>query len=131
MFKATETMTRDLITVTEETPVYDAMKILVDSSITGLPVVSSDNHLLGMVSEKDMLSLLYGTGNKYSLVSEVMTREIVSFDENDDLIDICECLIKNHFRRVPILSGSKLVGVISRRDIIKFILSLRKQDSTS
>jgi CBS domain-containing protein len=52
-----------------------------------------------------------------------MTREVVTFDVDDDFIAICECLMNNHFRRVPILSGGKLVGIISRRDIIKYIAS--------
>lgn len=127
MFKAWEAMTRKVISVKEDIPVIEAMKILVDDNITGLPVVSNDMHLLGIVSEKDMLNLLYHPRSKPVSVSEVMTREVVRFDEFDDLFEVCECLIKNNFRRVPIMSGGKLAGVISRRDIIKFILKIRKE----
>lgn len=84
-----------------------------------------------MVSEKDMLKLLYNPEAEPSSAAEIMTRKVVSFDENDDLFDVCECLINNNFRRVPIVSKGKLVGVISRRDIIKFILKLRKKDKAS
>ena len=76
-----------------------------------------------------MLKLLYETRIQDASVAEVMTREVVSFDENDDVIDVCECLIDNHFRRVPILSEGRLAGIISRRDIIKFILKLRKTNN--
>ncbi|MBL7152939.1 MAG: CBS domain-containing protein [Phycisphaerae bacterium] len=47
-----------------------------------------------------------------------------------DLIDIAESFIKNHFRRVPIVAQGKLVGIISRKDIIKYILKLRRQDKS-
>jgi len=47
---------------------------------------------------------------------------VVSFEQQEDLIAICECLIMNHFRRVPIVAEGKLAGIISRKDIIKYIL---------
>jgi len=130
MFAAQQVMTRNLVTVREDMPIYEAMKILAEQNITGLPVVSADDRVVGIVSEKDMLKLLYGPHIKQGAVSEIMTRDVVCFDENDDLVDICECLIQKHFRRVPILSEGKLVGIISRRDIIKFILELRTKNKT-
>lgn len=125
MFKVKETMSRDVITVKETTPLNEALNLLLKENITGLPVVSGDMFLIGMVSEKDMLKLLYDSQTENKLVSDVMTREVVSFDEDTDLFDVCECLIKNNFKRVPILSQSKLVGIVSRKDIIKSILKYR------
>ena len=51
-----------------------------------------------------------------------MTEDIVSFNVQDDLIAVCECLVKNRFRRVPILREGHLVGIISRRDLIRYIM---------
>ena len=131
MFKASSIMTKDVLTVSEGTPIHEAMRILVDNNVTGLPVVSEDMRLVGMISEKDMLNSLYNEHIQDALVKEVMTRDIVTFDENDDLADVCECLIENNFRRVPILSEGKLAGIVSRRDIIKFILKLRRRKEKS
>ena len=126
MFKASKIMTRSLVTVRENTSIQEAMNILVDNNIAGLPVVTEDMRLLGIVSEKDMLSLLYKPQSKKpKLVSEVMTRDVVHFNEFDDLFDICECFVENNFRRVPILAKGKLTGIISRRDIVRFIIKLR------
>ena len=60
--------------------------------------------------------------NDSATVEDFMTKEVISFDQQEDLIAVCECLIKNHFRRIPIVSQGKLTGIISRRDIIKYIL---------
>ena len=125
MFAARTIMTREPITVKEDTPIYEAMEILIDHQITGLPVVSGTGDLVGIVSEKDLLNLLYNPRGEGGTVGEVMTRNAVAFNEDDSLTDICEALLNNAFRRVPIVSHGRLVGVISRTDIIRFILRLR------
>lgn len=125
MFKAKTVMVTDIITVKKHTPIYEAIRILVEHNITGLPVVNDDMTLAGILSEKDVLKLLYETHDKPGVVEDYMSENIVTFDENDNLIDITECLINNNFRRVPITSGGKLAGIISRKDIIKYILELR------
>lgn len=125
MFKTKDVMIEDLITIQENTSIYDAMHILVENKITGLPVVSDGGKMLGILSEKDMLELLFKP-NPSGVVADFMTRNVFSVNEDDDLADVTECLIKNNFRRVPVLSNGKLVGIITRRDIIKFILHLRK-----
>lgn len=126
MFKIADVMTRNIISVTKDTPVYDAMRLLVEHNITGMPVVSEDNTLLGVLSEKDMLRLLYEQSGKQGVVENYMTGDPVTFDIDDNLVDVCECLIQSSFRRIPILADGKLAGIVSRRDIIKYILELRR-----
>jgi len=125
VFKASSVLTRDVITVREDTPVYEAVRLLAEKDITGAPVVADDMRLLGIVSEKALLRLLYEEGAKNAVVRDYMTHDVVSFTEDDELFDICECLINNDFRRVPIVKDGNLVGIISRSDIIKFILRAR------
>jgi CBS domain-containing protein len=115
-------MKAGLLTVRPQTPIYDSMEILATRNITGLPVVDDYMNLVGIVSEKDMLKLLYDPEVKPGKTEEFMTERIVSFDQDDNLHDICDCLINNHFRRVPILDQGKIVGIISRADIIVYIL---------
>ena len=64
-------------------------------------------------------------------VENFMTKGVVSFNEDDSLIDITECLIKNNFRRVPIVAEGKLAGIISRKDVIAYILKLRHKDKAA
>ena len=115
-------MTTDIITVGLRTPIYDALEILLENDITGLPVVNDDMTLAGIITEKDILKLLSVLENDSATVEEFMTKEVMSFDEQEDLIAVCECLLKNHFRRIPIVSNGKLTGIISRKDVIKYIL---------
>ena len=128
MFKAKDIMTTNVITVKRETTIYEAIRILVEKNITGLPVVNDDGTMAGIISEKDVLRLLYDIEDKADKVEDFMTKDVVSFNDEDSLVDVTECFIKNNFRRVTILAEGKLSGVISRRDIIAYILKLRHKD---
>ena len=121
MFEAKDIMSTVLVTVKKDTPIYKAIEIMAEKNLTGLPVVDDDLTLLGIVSEKDVLKLINNSENTGERVEDFMTFEPVSFGEHDDLMEICECLIDNDFRRLPIVSGGKLVGIISRKDIIRYI----------
>ena len=123
MFKTKDIMTDNVATTSRDTDIYQAVKTLVDKNITGLPVLNDDGSLAGVITEKDALKLLYDIENdNQGNVEDYMSKSIVSFNENDSLIDITDCLIKNNFRRVPIMSKGKLAGIISRKDIIAYIL---------
>lgn len=122
MFETKKIMQTDVITVRRQTPIYEAIEILLDNNITGLPVVNDDGTIAGIISEKDVLKLLSDLKDGSARVEDFMTEKVVSFDWEDDLIAICECLVKSNFRRVPITARGKLAGIISRKDLIKYIL---------
>ncbi len=130
MVKAKDIMKKDVITVKRNTPIQEAIKILVDNKITGLPVVNDDMTLVGIISEKDILRILANMDLLMVLddikksdvtVEDFMTKDVVAFEQYDTLSDVCDCLIKKNFRRVPILSDGEVVGIISRRDLVKYI----------
>lgn len=119
---ASDIMKCGLLTVTRQTPIYEAMGILATMNVTGLPVVDDNMNLVGIISEKDMLRLLKDPHAKTGKTEDFMTEDVVSFNYNDSLFDICDCLINNHFRRVPILNHGRVVGIVSRADVIVYIL---------
>ena len=87
MIRAKSIMSRKIMTVTEDANIRHVMKLLSENQVTGLPVVSEDMTLLGIVTEKDILEeLLYGKDVKSKTAGDLMTADIVSFDEDDDLI---------------------------------------------
>ena len=125
MLSAEEIMTQDVITVKEDTPIHEAMEIMLKEQVSGLPVVFDDMSLAGVLSEKDVVSLLYDKESlKTNKVRYFMTEHTISFDIDDNLIDICDFLAKGLVRRVPITSKGKLVGIVSVADIMKYSLTL-------
>jgi CBS domain-containing protein len=127
-------MNTSVITIGREEDIYEAMRMMALNNITGLPVVDDDGTLLGIITEKDVLVLLCNRLEEASMdreigrVGDFMTRNVVCFDPEDRLSDIAECLSTKDFRRVPILDNGKLVGIISRRDVLRHLRELRQQD---
>lgn len=130
MFEAEMVMATNVIAVNRDLPIYEAIRILIDNNVTGLPVINEDMTLAGIITEKDVLRLLYDNEDKPGSVEDFMTEEVISFDHRDSLLDIAECFMNHHIRRVPILEKGKLAGVISRKDIIECILKLRHKDKS-
>ena len=116
---AEDAMKYGLLTVGPDTPLYDAMDMIARHHITGLPVVDEGLNLLGIITEKDVLNCIDKPEAIGASVEAFMTRNVVTFDRKTSLHHICECLIENDFHRVPIMDGTRLVGLISRSDILK------------
>jgi CBS domain-containing protein len=131
MIKAKDIMTKDVITVKTDTPIINVLELIAEHNISGLPVVEDDMTLVGIVSEKDVLSLFYNkNSDDDETVDDYMTQPPLFFDEEESLMDVCDFLRKNVFRRVPITSEGKLVGIISIRDVIEYILKTKGQQVT-
>ena len=123
MLKAKDIMTQSVLYVKPSTPVHKAMKILVENNISGIPVVDDDMTLVAIISEKDILR--FNTELKDLInkpVSDFMTQPAIFFEKDENILDVGRCLANNDFRRVPVTSSGTLVGIISRRDIIKEML---------
>ncbi|MCI0499073.1 MAG: CBS domain-containing protein [Planctomycetales bacterium] len=131
MLQAKTIMKRNVITVHPQDTLEKVIQLLVRFNISGLPVVNEDKTLAGIITEKDVLTYLLDK-NAFELMKDnalwehtvyhAMTTQVVSFDEDTPLKDICSCLVNRHFRRVPIINkNGVLVGIISRKDIIALI----------
>lgn len=127
MFTAKDIMTEEVIRVRPETPVYDAIELLVENEITGMPVVDDESNLVGVLSEKDVLAMLYAMEDSTGqTVGDYMSTGVVSLDVNANLTNLCDCLMQNVFRRVLITDNGKLAGVVSRSDMIKIVLKIKE-----
>ena len=125
MFKTKEIMTKGAICIHKDTPILEAIQIMVNNGITGVPVVEKDMTLLGIVSEQDVLRLIHTHQQERNRTAgEFMTRPVISFEEEDSLLDIVYCLRDSSIRRIPVTSDGKVVGIISRADILRRIYQL-------
>jgi len=128
MPKAKEVMNPYVVAVSPDEDIYEAIRVMILNSVTGLPVTNEDRTVIGVITEKDVLSLLYDNRDKPGAVRDFMTTDVVCFDQEDDLDKVVESLRTKAFRRVPILNQGRLVGIISRRDVIRYIRDLRRED---
>jgi CBS domain-containing protein len=129
MLKARDIMTTDVVYVKRNTPIYEAMELMRKNDITGVPVVEDDMTLVGMLTEKDLLRLFYTSEEeKNKPVEDFMTRPAVCYKDSDNLQTICDFMMINYFRRVPVTSKEgKVIGIISRPDVIEYILQQRRE----
>jgi len=115
-----ELMQSELITVHPESPLRLALERLIDHGISGLPVVDDDDKVVGVLSEKDLLKVFYE--NHPETVADVMTRDAHAISVDAPLVDVFDCLMAYDLRRVLIHEDGKLVGLISRADLMPTIL---------
>ena len=120
-------MTGKLVTFHPETDVLDAIKVLVDRGIAGAPVIDEQGNLIGMLSEIDCMKIALQAGYHGQWggpVSEFMTANPETVDANMSIIDLAQHFLDTSFRRFPVMKDHRLVGQISRRDVLRALSRL-------
>jgi CBS domain-containing protein len=112
-------MTKDVITVQPTTSLRDAVKLLIEHGITGLPVVDDAGHIQGVLSEKDLLKAFYEDAKT---VDALMTKDPETVDAESELVEVFDILMTNSFRRILVHQDGKLVGLVSRADLMPVVL---------
>ncbi len=112
-------MSKNIVTIQLDTPMDEVVNILVDKNLTGLPVIDDENKLLGIITEKDVLKMLFSS--KETSVADLMTKQLTTIEENIVWVQACELLVNSNFRRIPVVRDGKLVGIVTRRDFVKFL----------
>lgn len=122
-----EFMVTRLVTLAPEMDIFTAMRTLVQHRFSGAPVVDAQQQLVGMLSEKDCLRV-FASGAYYNgaggLVSDYMTRKVTTVEPEDELFRVADLFLNNSFRRLPVVENGKLVGQISRRDVLMASLKI-------
>jgi CBS domain-containing protein len=116
-----EFMVTNVVTLRPDMPIREAIDILLKHRISGAPVVDAAGHLLGTLSEKDCLRVFANAAFYHTDPGEVedyMTRDVCTIDPEADLFRAADIFLKNSFRRLPVVENGRLVGQISRRDVL-------------
>jgi CBS domain-containing protein len=140
--KASEVMSRDVITVDPATPIHRIATLMTERRISGVPVIMPDGKVVGVVSESDLIYRAeMGTERKRKWwlaifsdpdelardyakahgvkAEDVMTREVVFVTEDDDISHVANTLDRHRVKRLPVVRDGKLVGIITRSDLVK------------
>ena len=148
--KAAEIMVANVITVAPEQTVQEVAEILLDRRISGMPVVNAAGELVGIVSEGDLMRRVdAGTEHRRSWwlrllmgreglaeeyvreharkVADIMTRSVITASPDTPIGEIADLLERNAIKRVPIVKDRKVVGIVSRANLIQALAALRKQ----
>ena len=146
--QARDIMTISVISVPLEGQIEDAVRLMLDHNISALPVVDAEGDLKGLVSEGDLmrrvretdgprrswwLEVLGGSGDaardfvklKSHRVEDVMTRDVVSVEEDTNVAEIARLLEKHRIKRVPVVRFDKVVGIVSRANLLHALSALQ------
>lgn len=117
-----EVMCKRVVAATENATCHDLAKKMLSGFFSGLPVVDKDNHVIGMVTEFDILKVLQENKNEDFCTiraKDFMSKNLVTISEDAGLDEAIKLLTEKHFIRLPVVKDGKLVGVISRGDILR------------
>ncbi|HEY7983639.1 MAG TPA: CBS domain-containing protein [Ktedonobacterales bacterium] len=112
---ASEIMTQKVATIHPEASVQQAALLLSQERISGAPVLDAAGVLIGIITEADIIA---HAGREGLCVADIMSREIISVGERTPVHEIAQLLAERKIKRVPVLCDGKLVGIVSRADIV-------------
>jgi CBS domain-containing protein len=146
--KVRDIMTTDVVTIRRDTSVNDIAKLMSERDITGIPVVDEANHVVGIVTELDMIvrntrlempafiqildlariplerpgqyrnRLQHMLGTR---AADIMTENVVTISPDAEVEDLAEVMVKRRFNPVPVVENGVLVGIVSRADLIRMM----------
>ncbi|HEX9413990.1 MAG TPA: CBS domain-containing protein [Ktedonobacterales bacterium] len=114
---AQDIMTHEVITISPSATVRDAARRLSEYHISGMPVVDADARMVGIITEADLIS------KEGATVADLMTTRVISVSEQTPVDEIAQILTSNRYKRVPVLRHGRLVGIVSRADIVRMTAS--------
>lgn len=112
-------MTREFVSIAPTATINEAIELLLDRKISGLPVVDEGGRLVGVITEFALLAMAYDQNVQHQSVEQHMTREVITVDAADPISRVADLCILHRVRRLPVLEEGRLVGLVSRRDVIK------------
>ena len=114
MIPVKQVMNRNVLTFREDTPVEEAARVLNENRISGAPVLSGDGEVVGIVSELDIIT------KPGVRVADIMSPHVISVTEDTGIQEAAALLAGERIRRLPVLKRGRLVGLLSRSDVLEF-----------
>jgi CBS domain-containing protein len=120
MTQVREAMTASPTTVSPSTPVRDAARMMAEENVGSLPVVE-DEQLVGVVTDRDLVTRVIAEDRDPSATTggEVASRDVVTVGPDDELDRALQLMAKNQIRRIPVVEGGRLVGILAQADVAR------------
>ncbi len=121
---ARDVMVTDLVVLRPETSVHEAMTLLMSSGISGAPVVDAHGSVVGILTEKDCLRAIFPASyyqEPGGSVADYMSRQVRTIQAETDILEVIGLFLRGPYRRFPVLAGTRLVGQISRHDVLRAV----------
>ena len=112
-------MTQNVAAIRPEASIQDAIDMLLDRGISGLPVTDDDGQLVGVITEFALLAIAYDSNVQCQTVEQHMTKDVITVDAREPVNRVADLCIVHRVRRIPVMDGNRLVGLISRRDVLR------------
>jgi CBS domain-containing protein len=119
MIPVKEVMTKNVTSFREDTPLDEIALTLASKHITGAPVLGPEGHVVGIVSETDVFS------KRGKVARDIMSERVISVSEETGIDEAARLLIGERIRRVPVIRDGKMVGLLSRSDVLEFFAKTR------
>ncbi len=144
MLKAKDIMTKEVITVNPEATVEELARLLMNNKISGVPVVDAENHIIGIVTENDLIRknkrlhiptvirlfdafILVGSGKMEEeikkmaaiIVDDISTKKVMSITEETSLEEIATIMAEQHVHLLPVLRDKVVVGIVGKADVVR------------
>ena len=119
MIPVKEVMTTNVVTFREDTPVEEIALTLTSKRITGAPVLSPEGQVVGIVSETDIFS------KKGAVARDIMSQHVITVSPDTGIDEAARLLVGERIRRVPVVKRGKMVGLLSRSDVLDFFATTR------
>ena len=114
--------------ISPDATVFEAIQLMADKNVGALPVVDN-SRLIGIISERDYTRkvILKGLSSKDTRVRDIMAREVLTASPSDSTADCMRVMIEKQVRHLPVLEGTKMIGIVSIRDVMKWVISAQAE----
>ena len=119
MLTARAIMTESVITIDQNASIQEAIELLLTQRISGLPVVDKQGLLIGIVTEFALLAIAYDHRVREDTIAQHMTTDLHTVEPDDPVNKVADLCLIHRVKRVPVVEEGRLVGSISRRDVLK------------
>lgn len=120
MYQVKDAMSQRILSISPEATVHEAIELLLDRDVSGVPVVDQAGELVGMITQFQLLEVMFDPAIEEKRVSDFMTTRLVTVSDDEMLARAASLMVTHRIRRLPVTRNGRLCGVVSRGDLLRY-----------